>query len=97
MVKKQSMPENKELVEYKQKLFAEAERLVKEEFPKKVIEFDALLKSPKLSYDRLAEILPDKSLNIPIPDALVRRGKISKKKIVFSQKIAISVWNFQVF
>ncbi|UMM23020.1 hypothetical protein L5515_003939 [Caenorhabditis briggsae] len=68
MNKKQAHPENKELSEYKQKLFADAERIVKEEFPKNVLEFDALLKSPKLSYDRLAQILPDKSLNIPIPD-----------------------------
>ncbi|PIC42930.1 hypothetical protein B9Z55_009844 [Caenorhabditis nigoni] len=68
MTKKQAHPENKELSEYKQKLFADAERIVKEEFPKNVLEFDALLKSPKLSYDRLAQILPDKSLNIPIPD-----------------------------
>uniref|UniRef100_A0A1I7T3A6 Proteasome activator complex subunit 3 n=1 Tax=Caenorhabditis tropicalis TaxID=1561998 RepID=A0A1I7T3A6_9PELO len=68
MTKKQAQPENKELSDYKQKLFAEAERLVKEEFPRKVIEFDSLLKSQKLSYDRLAEILPDKSLNIPVPD-----------------------------
>lgn len=61
------VPENKELSEYKQKLFAAAEQLVKVKFPNNVLEFDRLLKSPRLSYDRLNDIIPDKSLNIPEP------------------------------
>ncbi|CAI5444707.1 unnamed protein product [Caenorhabditis angaria] len=47
--------------------FGEAERLVKEEFPKRVIEFDQILKSPRLSYDRLSEILPNPDTILPIP------------------------------
>ena len=36
-----------QLDEYKKKLFNEAERLVKDEFPRKVLEFDEMLKVGK--------------------------------------------------
>ncbi|CAI2348970.1 unnamed protein product [Caenorhabditis sp. 36 PRJEB53466] len=89
MAKRQAIPENKELAEYKQKLFAEAERLIKEEFPRKVIEFDALLKSPRLSYDRLSEILPDKSMNIPVPE--VENGSTEHEPATKKKRLASGV------
>ncbi|CAB3402627.1 unnamed protein product [Caenorhabditis bovis] len=67
MSRKSTVKEHPEMAEYKKQLFAEAERLVKEEFPKKVIEFNELLKTDRLSYDRVQKILPDMSLNIPVP------------------------------
>ncbi|CAI4230697.1 unnamed protein product [Auanema sp. JU1783] len=57
----------KELNAYKKKLYEEAERLVMEEFPKRVIQFDAMLMSHRFSYDRIHEILPSDDLNIPVP------------------------------
>ncbi|KAL6725976.1 hypothetical protein Aduo_007992 [Ancylostoma duodenale] len=53
--------------DYKAELFKEAERIVMEEFPRKVIEYDALLKTRRFSYERLPEMMPDPDLNIPIP------------------------------
>ncbi|KAJ1366566.1 hypothetical protein KIN20_038439 [Parelaphostrongylus tenuis] len=38
-----------------------------EEFPKKVIEYDNLLKTYRFSYARLPEMIPDPGLNIPVP------------------------------
>lgn len=52
---------------YKEKLIEEAEKLVLEEFPRKVIEFNALLENGQFSYERLPELLPDTDLNIPRP------------------------------
>ncbi|PAV92101.1 hypothetical protein WR25_05767 [Diploscapter pachys] len=66
MAKKENS-NNGMLDEYKKKLFNEAERLVKDEFPRKVLEFDEMLKSKRLQYDRLSTILPDSELNIPVP------------------------------
>ncbi|MFH4975614.1 hypothetical protein AB6A40_002323 [Gnathostoma spinigerum] len=57
----------RQLDEYKAKLMNEAEKIVMEEFPKKVIEFNALLDNGRFSYDRLPELLPDLELNIPRP------------------------------
>lgn len=53
--------------DYKTALFKEAERIVMEEFPKKVIEYDDLLKTHRFSYARLPEMMPDADLNIPVP------------------------------
>uniref|UniRef100_A0A8R1I3F4 Proteasome activator complex subunit 3 n=1 Tax=Caenorhabditis japonica TaxID=281687 RepID=A0A8R1I3F4_CAEJA len=91
MTKRSTVPENKELSEYKQNLFAEAEKIVKEEFPRKVIEFNSLLKSPRLSYDRLAEILPDKSLNIPVPN--VENGNTKEDEPAAKRKRVASITN----
>ncbi|VDD96133.1 unnamed protein product [Enterobius vermicularis] len=47
------MPSERQILEaYKEKLIEEAEKLVLEEFPKKVIEFNALLENGQFSYDR---------------------------------------------
>lgn len=54
--------------DYKVELFKEAERIVMEEFPKKVIEYDDMLKTYRFSYDRLPEMIPNLDLNIPVPD-----------------------------
>uniref|UniRef100_A0A0N5AHQ9 Proteasome activator complex subunit 3 n=1 Tax=Syphacia muris TaxID=451379 RepID=A0A0N5AHQ9_9BILA len=62
------MPSERQILDsYKEKLFEEAEKLVLEEFPKKVIEFNALLENGQFSYERLPELLPDTDLNIPRP------------------------------
>ncbi|WKY02734.1 hypothetical protein Q1695_016196 [Nippostrongylus brasiliensis] len=53
--------------DYKTELFKEAERIVMEEFPKKVIEYDNMLKTNRFSYARLPEMMPDPDLNIPVP------------------------------
>uniref|UniRef100_A0A1I7XCP8 MIT domain-containing protein n=1 Tax=Heterorhabditis bacteriophora TaxID=37862 RepID=A0A1I7XCP8_HETBA len=53
--------------DYNNKLFAEAEKIVMEEFPRKVIEYDELLTSHRFSYARLSEVMPNSDLNIPIP------------------------------
>uniref|UniRef100_A0A914GZI2 Uncharacterized protein n=1 Tax=Globodera rostochiensis TaxID=31243 RepID=A0A914GZI2_GLORO len=47
---------NKKFEEYKNELLKEAEAIVEEKFPSKVIEFNELLKSPKYQYDRLVEV-----------------------------------------
>ncbi|KAE9414714.1 hypothetical protein Angca_008343 [Angiostrongylus cantonensis] len=56
--------------DYKLELFKEAERIVMEEFPKKVIEYDNLLKTYRFSYARLPEMIPDPDLNIPVPHVI---------------------------
>ncbi|PIO52747.1 proteasome activator pa28 alpha subunit, partial [Teladorsagia circumcincta] len=53
--------------DYKAELFKEAERIVMEEFPKKVIEYNNLLQTHRFSYSRLPEMMPDPDLNIPVP------------------------------
>ncbi|KAK6746151.1 hypothetical protein RB195_012331 [Necator americanus] len=56
--------------DYKAELFKEAERIVMEEFPRKVIEYDALLKTRRFSYERLPEMMPSSDLNIPVPSVV---------------------------
>ncbi|KAJ1359724.1 hypothetical protein KIN20_018510 [Parelaphostrongylus tenuis] len=53
--------------DYKLELSKEAEQIVMVEFPKKVIEYDNLLKTYRFSYARLPEMIPDSDLNIPVP------------------------------
>ncbi|KAK5965010.1 hypothetical protein GCK32_003992 [Trichostrongylus colubriformis] len=60
---------NKAFNDYKAELFKEAERIVMEEFPKKVIEYNNLLQTHRFSYARLPEMMPDPDLNIPVPCA----------------------------
>uniref|UniRef100_F1LCN1 Proteasome activator complex subunit 3 n=1 Tax=Ascaris suum TaxID=6253 RepID=F1LCN1_ASCSU len=69
-VEKNSNNPKKQMEAYKEKLVKEAEKIVLEEFPKKVIEFNNLLESGRFSYDRLPELLPDTDLNIPYPNQL---------------------------
>lgn len=54
----------RQLEAYKANLLIEAEKLVLEEFPKKVIEFNSLLEDVQFSYDRLPEILPSIDMNV---------------------------------
>ncbi|CAD6198560.1 unnamed protein product [Caenorhabditis auriculariae] len=75
MTRRSNYIESPELTKYKDGLFEEAEKLVKEEFPRKVIEFNGLLKQSRFSMERLTEILPEPSMNIPIPK--VENGKVS--------------------
>ncbi|XGW14017.1 hypothetical protein V3C99_000362 [Haemonchus contortus] len=58
---------NKAFNDYKAELFKEAERIVMEEFPRKVIEYNNLLQTHRFSYARLPEMMPDPDLNIPVP------------------------------
>ncbi|KHN79450.1 Proteasome activator complex subunit 3 [Toxocara canis] len=69
-VEKNSSSPKKQMEAYKEKLLKEAEKIVLEEFPKKVIEFNNLLESGQFSYGRLPELLPDTDLNIPYPNQI---------------------------
>uniref|UniRef100_A0A914GZB0 Proteasome activator complex subunit 3 n=2 Tax=Globodera TaxID=31242 RepID=A0A914GZB0_GLORO len=60
---------NKKIEDYKNELLKEAEAIVEQKFPSKVIEFNELLKNPKYQYDRLVEItaLTDVNAILPAP------------------------------
>lgn len=45
----------------------EAETIVLEKFPKKVLELNALLEGPQFAYARLQELLPDVEDIVPVP------------------------------
>uniref|UniRef100_A0A0R3RIL8 Proteasome activator complex subunit 3 n=1 Tax=Elaeophora elaphi TaxID=1147741 RepID=A0A0R3RIL8_9BILA len=49
----------------------QAEKIVLEEFPKKVLEFNNLLEDDQFSYERLPELLPNIDLGIPYSDQLI--------------------------
>jgi hypothetical protein len=55
------------LAEYRDRVIKEAEELVLNDFPAKVLKFDEILKSPEFSHERLAEVLPDIESIIPMP------------------------------
>ncbi|CAG9531998.1 unnamed protein product [Cercopithifilaria johnstoni] len=57
---------------YKTNLMKQAEKIVLEEFPKKVLEFNNLLEDEKFSYERLPELLPNIDLGIPYSDELMK-------------------------
>ncbi|CAD5230482.1 unnamed protein product [Bursaphelenchus xylophilus] len=57
----------KKLNEYKSELLHEAEDLVLNGFPAKVVKFNELLNSPEFSHGRLSELLPDVDSIVPIP------------------------------
>ncbi|VDM07590.1 unnamed protein product [Wuchereria bancrofti] len=48
----------------------QAEKIVLEEFPKKVLEFNNLLEDEQFSYERLPEVLPNIDLGIPYSEQL---------------------------
>uniref|UniRef100_A0A914H0W3 Proteasome activator complex subunit 3 n=1 Tax=Globodera rostochiensis TaxID=31243 RepID=A0A914H0W3_GLORO len=58
---------NKKIEEYKNELLKEAEAIVEEKFPSKVIEFNELLKNPKYQYDRLVEVTALTDVNDILP------------------------------
>uniref|UniRef100_A0A183CCE4 Proteasome activator complex subunit 3 n=1 Tax=Globodera pallida TaxID=36090 RepID=A0A183CCE4_GLOPA len=59
---------NKKIEEYKNELLKEAETIVEEKFPTKVIEFNELLKNPKYQYDRLVDVTAlDVNALLPTP------------------------------
>lgn len=66
------------LDEFKAQSKKQGEHLVKEVFPKKVLELTALLDSDKLSLSRLPEF--SVGLNIPIPDGVSTNCELSSKK-----------------
>ncbi|VDO09051.1 unnamed protein product [Brugia timori] len=55
---------------YKTNLMKQAEKIVLEEFPKKVLEFNNLLEDEQFSYERLPEVLPNIDLGIPYSEQL---------------------------
>ncbi|KAL4002782.1 Proteasome activator pa28 beta subunit family protein [Acanthocheilonema viteae] len=57
---------------YKTNLMKQAEKIVLEEFPKKVLEFNNLLEDEQFSYERLPELLPNIDLGIPYSDQLIK-------------------------
>jgi len=58
-----------ELAGYKEGLIKKAEVIVREEFPKRVIQFNTLLDDDQFSYNRLSDYLPDVEFNLPRPEA----------------------------
>ncbi|MCP9258100.1 Proteasome activator complex subunit 3 [Dirofilaria immitis] len=56
---------------YKTNLMKQAEKIVLEEFPKKVLEFNNLLEDEQFSYERLPELLPNIDLGIPYAEQLI--------------------------
>lgn len=68
--KKQKSAALRGLDAYKANLIKEAEKIVLEEFPKKVLEFNNLLEDDQFSYERLPELLPNIDLGIPNSEQL---------------------------
>jgi proteasome activator subunit 3 (PA28 gamma) len=58
---------NTELANYRDSVIADAENLIFNEFPAKVLQFEALLNSPDFSHSRMKEVLPDIDSIIPMP------------------------------
>ncbi|TKR75958.1 hypothetical protein L596_017176 [Steinernema carpocapsae] len=58
---------SKLLTDYKADLIKKAEKIVLEEFPKRVIKFNDLLEDEQFSYDLLSTYLPDLEFNLPRP------------------------------
>jgi len=56
---------------YKRELAIEAEKIVQDQFPCKVVEINQLLTSSQFSYNRLPDLLLDGDLNIPKPNQLL--------------------------
>uniref|UniRef100_A0A1I8A4H1 Proteasome activator complex subunit 3 n=1 Tax=Steinernema glaseri TaxID=37863 RepID=A0A1I8A4H1_9BILA len=62
---------NKKLADYKKNLLVQAEKIVLEEFPKRVIQFNELLEDEQFSYELLSSYLPDLEFNLPRPEVPV--------------------------
>uniref|UniRef100_A0A914V5J0 Proteasome activator complex subunit 3 n=1 Tax=Plectus sambesii TaxID=2011161 RepID=A0A914V5J0_9BILA len=60
-----------QLDSYKRELAVEAEKIVHQQFPCKVVEINQLLTSSQFSYDRLPDLLSEGDLNIPKPNQLL--------------------------
>jgi len=58
---------NKDLADYRDKVIAEAENLVVNEFPAQVLKFESILNSPDFSHSRMKEVLPDIDTIVPMP------------------------------
>ncbi|GMR42410.1 hypothetical protein PMAYCL1PPCAC_12605, partial [Pristionchus mayeri] len=56
------------LASFRARLQTEAETLVLEVFPQKVLDLDKMIFDEKYSFSRLPEILPAGDLNIPVPE-----------------------------
>uniref|UniRef100_A0A915Q597 Proteasome activator PA28 C-terminal domain-containing protein n=1 Tax=Setaria digitata TaxID=48799 RepID=A0A915Q597_9BILA len=69
--KKQKSAAVRGLDAYKTNLMKQAEKIVLEEFPKKVLEFNNLLEDEQFSYERLPELLPNIDLGIPYSEQLM--------------------------
>ncbi|GMT19404.1 hypothetical protein PFISCL1PPCAC_10701, partial [Pristionchus fissidentatus] len=59
---------NDKLSAFRARLQTEAEKLILEVFPQKVLDLDQMIFDDKYSFKRLPEILPTGDLNIPIPE-----------------------------
>uniref|UniRef100_A0A1I8A5G0 Proteasome activator complex subunit 3 n=1 Tax=Steinernema glaseri TaxID=37863 RepID=A0A1I8A5G0_9BILA len=76
---------NKKLADYKKNLLVQAEKIVLEEFPKRVIQFNELLEDEQFSYELLSSYLPDLEFNLPRPEVPVvadDAGPPKKRKCV---------------
>uniref|UniRef100_A0A914CNC5 Proteasome activator complex subunit 3 n=1 Tax=Acrobeloides nanus TaxID=290746 RepID=A0A914CNC5_9BILA len=59
--------DKKQVDVYKENLLNEAEHIVFEKFPKKVLELNALLESGDFAYSRLQQLLPNTDEIVPLP------------------------------
>lgn len=66
------------LDDYKAQCKKQGEHLVREVFPKKVVELTALLESERFSLTRLSDI--GVKLNVPVPDGIVPTSESGSKK-----------------
>lgn len=55
------------MTEYRENVLTEAETIVLNKFPQKVLEFDSFLHSERFSFDRLPELMPNLEEILPIP------------------------------
>lgn len=55
------------MAEYRDNLIKEAEDLVLNDFPAKVLQFEELLNSPEFSHERLSELVPSIETIVPMP------------------------------
>ncbi|KAK0411084.1 hypothetical protein QR680_005469 [Steinernema hermaphroditum] len=77
----------KKLSDYKKNLLIQAEKIVLEEFPKRVVQFNELLDDEQFSYELLSSYLPDLDFNLPRPEEPAKTEEVGppKKRKRFEQ------------
>ncbi|GMR42608.1 hypothetical protein PMAYCL1PPCAC_12803, partial [Pristionchus mayeri] len=63
------------LASFRARLQTEAETLVLEVFPQKILDLDKMIFDEKYSFSRLPEILPSGDLNTPVPEPVKFRSR----------------------
>ncbi|KAF8357776.1 hypothetical protein PRIPAC_92771, partial [Pristionchus pacificus] len=75
------------LSSFRARLQTEAETLVLEVFPQKVLDLDKMIFDEKYSFSRLSEILPAGDLNIPVPEPVKNGGGGGDAPVAKKRKI----------